>query len=257
MPNRDVQMTLEEAVSEVLSSLVGLDLTYDPDQDRFQSVTRFINRALRQVALEHDWSYYASTEEVGIARAGLQTIELSARLRPRVINDDAVRLVDDNNVTQVWAYFLPRDAIFKYGARSGLWASVTRTTITFSRKLSLAEDGLHIVVPVMREPLMFRLPPDNEPVPAPVLRQLVDFDYPDLIVAKASELYAATDPVMQPRVQTLEAKYKDLMYQLIERDERATDAPYVNEFLVPIQCDLEGRPGPATHGHPHADERWY
>lgn len=257
MPNRDVQMTLEEGVSEVLSSLTGLDLSYDPDQDRFQAVTRFINRALRQVALERDWSYYASTEEIGIARTGIQTVELSGRLRPRVINDDAIRLVNDDGVTLVWAYFLPRDAIFKYGGRAGLWASVTRSTVTFSRPFSLTEDGLRIVVPSMREPIMFRLPPDNDPVPAPVLRQLIDFDYPDLIVAKACELYAATDPVMQPRVQTLEAKYKDLMYQLIERDERATDSPYVNDFMLPMQSDIISGPGPGSHQHPHSDERWY
>ena len=36
MANRDVQMTLKDAVAEVLNFLTGLDLEYDPDQDRFQ-----------------------------------------------------------------------------------------------------------------------------------------------------------------------------------------------------------------------------
>jgi hypothetical protein len=54
-------------------------------------------------------------------------------------------------------------------------------------------------------------------------------------------------------VQTLEAQYKDLMYQLIERDDRATDSPFQNEFTVPVQNSLEG--GSVAHRHPHADER--
>ena len=50
--------------------------------------------------------------------------------------------------------------------------------------------------------------------------------------------------------------YKDLMYQLIERDDRTTDSPYLNEFAVPIISDINGSySGP--HGHPHADERWF
>ena len=95
MANRDVQMTLKEAVAEVLNFLTGLDLEYDPDQDRFQSITRTLNRALRAVALEHEWSYYSSTEEVGTFAEGVQDYDLNSSLRPRIINDDAVRLVGD------------------------------------------------------------------------------------------------------------------------------------------------------------------
>ena len=57
-------------------------------------------------------------------------------------------------------------------------------------------------------------------------------------------------------MQTLEAKYKDLMYQLVERDDRITDQPYLNEILVPISNSVLGGSSPLRHGHPHADERW-
>ena len=257
MANRDVQLTLENAVAETLHSLTGLDLSYDPVQDRFQSITRALNRALRLVALEHEWSCYTSTEEAGQAVEGAQDVELSSNLRPRIINDDAVRLVDDDDIVHVWAYILPRDALHKYAAREGLWVSVTRSTLTFSRPFFSGEAGLRIMVPVMREPTMFRLPKDGEDVPQSILRQLVDFDYPDLVIAKACQLMAETDPVMQPRVQSLEARYKDIMYQLIERDDRSTDSPYVNEFVIPMVGQLNGSPyRPLTHGHPHSDERW-
>jgi hypothetical protein len=46
------------------------------------------------------------------------------------------------------------------------------------------------------------------------------------------------------------------MYQIIEREGRFTDSPYLNEFLVPVQSDL-GSSGHASHPHhPHSDERW-
>ena len=118
------------------------------------------------------------------------------------------------------------------------------------------------MLPVMREPTMFRLPAqpedpeaDLEVVPDEIREQPVDFAYPDLIVLRAAYLYAQTDPIMQPRVQTLEAQYKDLMYQIIERDTRNTDTPYMNEWRLPIQSSLAG-PEPVFHGHPWADERW-
>lgn len=257
MGNRDVQMTLEQAVNEVLNSLTGLDLHYRADADRFQSITQTLNRALRTVALEREWSYYSSTKDIGLAQLGEQTVEIGVALRLRIINDDAVRLVDSNGQTRVWAYILPRDAIHKYGDRKGLWCSVTRSTITFTRPFVEGEAGLHVVVPVMREPVMFRLPRGSGAVSSRVLNQLVDFDYPDLIVAKAAQLVAASDPVMQPRVQTLEAQYKDIMYLLVERDERMTDSPYANEFNVPIVGSLQGAypGGSMAHLHPHSDER--
>lgn len=255
MANRDVQLTLDDAVAEVLQNLTGLDLEYDATLDRYQSITRTLNRALRAVALEHEWGYYASTEELGTVVAGTQTVELNSKQRLRVINDDGVRLVDDDGVTRVFAAILPRDAIFKYAGRNGLWASFTRTTLQFSRDFRSYEAGLRIMVPVMREPIPFRLPESGRDVPTSIRNQLVDFDYPDLVVAKASQIYAETDPVMQPRAQTLEARYKDMMYQLIERDERATDLPYLNEFFVPITNSIDGPCGISSHQHVHADER--
>ncbi len=256
MANKDTLLTLQEAVSEVLGTLTGLDLQYDPSLDRFQSITRALNRALRAVALEHEWSYYSSTEEAGVSVAGVQDLEISSSLRPRIINDDCIRLVTTDDTTVVWAYFLPRDALHKYAARAGLWASVTRTTIRFSRPFTTGEAGLRIMVPVMREPRMFRLPADSGATNR-VLKQPIDFDYPDLVVAKAAQYMAETDPVMQPRVQTLEAQYKDIMYQLISRDDGATDSPYENEFIVPIQSSLQGSSfNEHLHPHPHADERW-
>lgn len=258
MANRDVTLTLREAVDEVFSTLTGLDLTYDPQQDRFISVARHLNRALRMIALENEWSYFSSTEEAGVAVAGVETIELNGKLRPRIINDDAVRLVTDQGVVRRWAYFLPRDAIFKYGNRAGLWAAVTRTTLQFSRPFSLDEEGLHVMVPVMREPKMFKLPTAGENLSNQVLNQMLDFDYSDLVVAKAAQLYAETDPLMQPRVQSLESRYKDLMYQLIERDTQSSDSPFLNDYPIPMLASLDGSySDPLTHGHPHADERYH
>ncbi len=267
MSNPEIALTLDEAVKEVLSQLYGLDLNYRPELDRYRSVTRMLNKALRLNALEREWSYYAAVQSVGTVAANTRSVFLPASLRPRIINDDAVRLVryedDDSGHEHVvgWAYFLPRDAIHKYEFRKGLWCSITRQELYFSRYFTEAEDGLDIVLPVMREPLMFRLPemPEdpNDPipdVPAAIREQEIDFAYPDVIVMRAAALYAATDPVSQPRVQTLEAMHTDLRYQIIEREDRHTDSPYLNEFTVPIQSGLhEASP---FHGiHPHSDER--
>ena len=257
MANSDVSLTLQEAVAEVLQSLTGMDLEYAPELDRFQAITRTLNRALRAVALEHEWAFYASVEEAGNAVAGTSEVELNSKLRPRIVNDDAVRLVDSEGRVVRWAYFLPRDALHKYGSWTDLRVAVTRTTLTFSRPFTTGEAGLRIQVPVMREPKMFEVPEGNGEIPERVLNQPIDFDYPDLVMAKAMQLYAETDPVMQPRVQTLEAAYKDRMYQLVERDERFTDSPYLNDFFVPIQGSLDGvAQHPMMHGHPHSDERW-
>jgi hypothetical protein len=43
------------------------------------------------------------------------------------------------------------------------------------------------------------------------------------------------------------------MYQVIERDDRNTDSPYLNEFFVPVQSGLETHH--FYHHHPHSDER--
>lgn len=261
MGNTEVQMTLDECVEEVLGQLIGLELRYVPNMDRYRVVTRCLNRALRQNATEREWSYYSSHEEVGVAYAGVQDVELRSSVRPRIIGDDSVRLVDANGRAVVWASFLPRESIGKYGSRRGLWVSSTRTSLHFSRPFFQGEQGLRIEVPVMREPKMFRLPeaPEDDQgtipeVPDEVRNQLLDFDYPDLIIARAMYYYASTDPVMQPRAQTLQEEYKQLFYSLNERDDRNTDPPVMNDFNVPIQGDIFGTSSWPSHNQ-LADER--
>ena len=261
--NAQVEQTLEEAVAEVLGFLTGLDITYQPEMDRFRAITRQLNRALRLTALETEWSYYSSLEEVGRAHHGDRDFQIRSDVRPRIINDDAVRLVDENGDPRVWAYFLPRDALHKYAGRSDLRVAVTRSTITFSRPIGVHEHGLRIMVPVMREPKMLILPdaprtptdPNLPPtlVPQHLREQLIDFDRPDLITARAAFQYAQSDPVMQPRVQALEEQYNDLKYQLIEREERNTDSSYINDFRLGISGSIHGESS-FGHRHPHSDE---
>ena len=260
MSNPETELTLDDAVGEVLGMLTGLDLVYDPQYDRYRAITRTLNRALRAVAVEKEWSYFVSTLSVGTAVQGEDQLWLTSTQRPRIVNDDCVRLVNDEGVVRMWAYFLPRDAIHKYRGRTGLWVSHTRNALQFSRPFTAAEDGLEIQMPIMREPTMFRLPAQPEDpeaalvaVPQDVRDQLIDFQYPDLVILRAAFYYAQTDPVMQPRVQTIEAQYKDMMYQLLERDDRVTDSPYLNEFFVPIQNGIVGQS--FVHAHPHSDER--
>jgi hypothetical protein len=264
MVNVEVALTLDDAVADVLGQLVGLDLPYVPEQDRYYAVTRQINRALRAVALEAEWSYYSDVEEVGYAHEGDRIVPLRESIRPRIINDDAVRLVNDAGAAVVWAYFLPRDALSKYAAVPELKCAHTRSTLEFSRAFYASEEGLRIQVPIMREPRMFRLPerPENpaDPiitVPDDVREQYVDFDYPDLVVMKAAWFYAQSNPLWQPRVQTLEATYKDMMYALTERDSRNTDTPYQNEWDLGIDSGI--RPARVYSGRPTAnfDKRRY
>lgn len=260
--NVDTQMTLDEAVREVLTLEEGLDLSYEPESSRYYTITRFLNRALRLNALEVEWSYYSDIETVGTSRPGLRELTLRSAVRPRNLTDDAVRLATPDGQVRVWAYILPRDSLHKYPNRKGLWASVTRDRLTFSRPLTQFESGLQIQVPVMREPRMFRLPERPEtpeeavqPVPEETRNQLLDFSYPDLITVRAAALDAATSPTLQPRVPTLEENYKDLMYGLKERDESHSDAPYMNDFMVPIQNSIHGGSTAYHHPHPHSDER--
>jgi len=179
-------------------------------------------------------------------------VSLSPGLRPRIINDDAVRLADAKTGRPVeWAYFLPRDALHKYANHDVLRCAVTQQELIFSRPFRDWEEGLDILIPVMREPRMLRLPPVGEEVPEDILLQQVDFSYPDLTIARAAYFYAQTDPVMQPRVPTLENDYKTLMYQLIERDTSHTDTPYMNEFILPLESGLS--PTEGRHQHPHAN----
>lgn len=252
MSNPEVQLTLDDAVAEVLGMLTGLDLTYDPQLDRYRSITRQLNRALRANALESEWSCYASTVTVGSASEGDYQLHLAPTKRPRIINDDAVRLVDDQGVVVRWAYFLPRDALHKYQDRAGLWVAAEKTGLVFSRPFLDSEDGLEIQVPVMREPVMFRLPEAGAAVPDAIREQLIDFAFPDVIIARAAFYCAQADPVMQPRVPTLEEGYKTLLYQLIERDTQYTDSPYINETLVHVQNGLAGT-STGGHLHPHAN----
>ena len=258
--NPDLLLTLDEAVEEVLGQLTGLDLAYDPTYDRYRVIARALNRALRANALEHEWSWYAGTHSLGSAQAGVSAYALPNTIRPRVTLDDAARLVDTGGVVRTWAYFLPREALHKYGHRSGLWAAHMPDRILFSRPFGHGEVGLDIQIPVQREPVMFRLPrPPEDPedpieeVDDDVREQRIDFAYPDVITHRAAYLYAQTDPVMQPRVQTLEGAYKDLMYQAIERDTNFTDAPVQNEFLVPVQNGIY--PESRYRPYPLADER--
>lgn len=248
----ELTMSLEDAVGEVLTLLTGQALVYDSQFDRFRVITQHLNRALRNNALEKEWSYYSELLDLGSIYKGDQRFQIAADYRFRIINDDAARIVDDNGVPQAWAYFLPRDALHKYANRKGLWCSTTRTLLTFSRPLPAEYEEMHVELPVMREPRMFRLPAEPEDaVDLDVLEQQIDFDVPDVITARAAWLYAQTDPVMQPRVQTLEDGYKSLMYQAIERDDAMTESPYLNEFIVPVQGTIYGestqRPWPVAN----------
>ena len=254
--NLDVTMTLEEAVRDVLSILTGQELRYDPDMDRFRSITKHLNRALRSMALESEWSYYHAIERLDLTGAeGDTKFLITTDYRFRVISDDAVRILDSEDHPIAWAYFLPRDALHKYRNRGGLWCSVTRNELTLSRPLTTVTDyltGMTMEIPVQREPIPFRLPDDPTEAADPlVLAQELDFEFPDVVIARAAWLYAQTDPMMQPRVQTLEEQYKDMMYQLIERDTAFTDTPNQNEILVPVQGDIYGeslwRPWPVAN----------
>jgi len=264
MSNPDVRLTLDDSVQEVLGLLTGLDVNYDPEYDRYRTIARTLNRALRANALEHEWSYYSSVEVVGIAHAGDQDLALRSTIRLRSVGDDSVRFVTPNTQQVVeWAYLLPRDALHKYNGRyGGIWASATNGRLSFNRPLSAALEGLEIQLPVMREPKMFVIPkvPNDpeaplEPIDDETRDQELDFDYPDVVILRAAYMYAQTDPVMQPRVQTLEAQFNDLKYQLINRDDAHTDSPFMNDFFVPIANNIDGGSYGWNGRHPHSDER--
>lgn len=307
--NPHLRMTLDEAVGEVLNYLTGLDLHYIAELDRYRSITRTLNRALRLVSTEHEWSFYSALEDLGHLSAGQQSARLRSSRRPRILLDDSVRIVDEDGCIREWAYFLPRESLHKYRHRTGLWVASVGSDILFSRPIA-QEDGLKAYVPVMRDPRQLLIPsalesieelispppaipagaeliqlrnfhnpeiieewvsapglppyeytdPENslaqlELTPEQIRNQSIDFDFPDLIVLKAAFLYAQTDPIMQPRVQTLEGQYKDLFYALTERDTNHTDEPYRNDWRLPIQSSLRGDWFP--HQHPHSDERTY
>ena len=253
----EIEMSLDDGVAEIIGYLEGIDLQLIPEQDRYQSIVRQINRALRAVALENEWSYYSDVENVATISSESNILNLRKAIRPRMIGDDAVLIINPRT-TEVctWAYFLPRDAIHKYDGRDGLKVAYARQQLIFSRKFYASEFGYEVHVPVMREPRMFRLPPMGQTVPDELREQLIDFDYPDLVLMKAAYFYAQTDPLMQPRVQTLEANFKDLMYALIERDTRSTDVPYQNDYSLGIQSGIGGATD-HPYFRPVADERSY
>jgi hypothetical protein len=240
MSNVEVELTLDEAVDEVLGLLTGLDLTYAPELDRYRAITRQLNRAMRHNALENEWSYYATTLDLGTVSYGQREVLMPSSARARIIGDDSVRLVYPDGRVARFVYFLPRDALPKYERRIGLWCAVVRQSIWFSREITQIEqdEQLSVLVPVMREPKMFRLPEAGKKVASSIRKQPVDFPWPDVVIARAAWYYAQTDPVMQPRAQTLEDGYKDLMYQIIERDTSHTDTPYQNVFTLPIESGL-------------------
>lgn len=307
-----LSMTLDEAVAEVLNRLTGLDLTYLPELDRYRSITRMINRALRRNAMESDWSYYSALLDLGSPTAGSREVYLPRGLRPRIVQDDAVRLVDHNQHPHVWAYYLPREAIHKYDDRKGLWCSSTGDRLIFSRPFTEWEASLGLQLTIMREPRMVQMPTKSEsiedllePSPLPstitdnivqvrnfqypdvietwvfnpgevpyqltdpegsleglqltpraIRDQLIDFEYPDLITLLAAVEYAQTDPLLQPRVQTLEQQYKDFKFQVIGRDDSKTDMPYINDFNVPIHNSVHSTHYGWGERHPRTDERY-
>lgn len=262
--NPNVALTLDDAVAEVLGLTTGLDLQYRSDMDRYRAIVRQLNRALRNNALEKDWSCYSSNQQIDRVSTGMREITLRRSVRLRIVGDDAIQFRNRKGDTVHWAYILPRESIHKYSSREGLWASVEGNRITFSRNLPMDMEGLEIWAPVVREPRMFEIPlqtedPDEHPpeFPLEVRNTPLDFDYPDVIVLRAAYQYAQTDPLMQPRVQTIEAQYKNLMYQLLERDTRSTDSPYLNEFQVPMQGSIHASKSVFHHRHPHSDERLY
>lgn len=304
-------MTLDEAVGEVLNYLTGSDLHYIAELDRYRAIARTLNRALRLVAAEQEWGCYAAVEDMGQVTLGQTEIVHRRSRRPRIILDDSMRLVDAENNIHEWAYILPRESLHKYQGRTGLWVASTENKLEFSRPIQSKEVGLRALVPVMREPRQLLIPAtfdsiedldkdgEEDPLvlekivqlrnfhnpdiveewvidesaapyiytspessleklaltPEQVRLQKIDHSFPDLIILKAAFLYAGTDPVMQPRVQTLEGQYKDLFYALTERDTNHTDDPFRNDFVVPIQGSL--RDQRTNHAHPHADERRY
>src|SRR5690606_3495689 len=152
MSNSEVEMSLDEAVDEVLGLLTGLDLAYSSEFDRYRAIARQLNRALRNNAMEHEWSYYSTVLDLGPAVPGMREVHLPSGLRARVIKDDSVRFVTADGVPMVWAYILPRDALHKHSSKPLLYASVTRRVVEFSKALSPKFSGLSIQLPVMREP---------------------------------------------------------------------------------------------------------
>lgn len=246
-----VTMSLRDAVNEVHNVLTGLDLSYDERYDIFHATVRQINRSLRKVALEDEWAWYTEDVDAGTSTEGQTTVELDSAYRPRVQQDDAVRLVNADGLPVKWAYYLPRDSLNKTTYRPELRVAFTRNQITFNRPLLKAEAGLQIVVPAMREPRQTRIPDSGIRLTDADLNRALDCEYPDLIVSHAAWQISMSNPVYQPRAQTLEGEFSDLKYALTERNTNHSDSPMRNSF-VPSYGDPYLNP---THAHPHSDRR--
>lgn len=246
MPN---ELTLQDAILEVHNVLTGLNLSFVDNTDIFHATARQINRSLRHITLENEWGWYAVEHDAGLSTEGQTEIQLPRSLRPRIEPDDAVRFTygGPDGATVAWAYFLPRDSTSKYEYQRVLKVQATRNTIRFSRPLLKSESGLSLIVPAMREPRQFELPPSGEEFKQTQLIAKLDFEFPDLIVAHAVWQLSLSNPLYQPRAQTYEGLYNDLKYPLISRDTVHNDAPYINDFNLGI-----GEEPNSWHGHPHS-----
>lgn len=246
-----VQLGLSEAVNEIHNILTGLDLQYEDRMDVFHATVRQVNRSLRQVALEDEWAWYVEEVDAGTSAEGMTEVELHSSYRPRVQQDDSVRLVNSDGITLYWAYYLPRDSLNKQMYRPELRVAFTKNVITFSRPLQRFESGLSIIVPAMREPKQTRIPESGQRLSTADLARAIDAEYPDLIVAHAAWKMAMSNPVYQPRSQTLEEEFNDLKYALTERNTNHSDSPMRNTFVPSYGDPYLAIP----HGHPHSDRR--
>ena len=91
--SKEVEMNLDQAVAEVSALLNGIELTLDHNQERYRVIARFINHALRDVALEVEWSYYSDYENVGISHEHIRLVHLRHSLSTRFMKDFAFRMV--------------------------------------------------------------------------------------------------------------------------------------------------------------------
>lgn len=247
-----VALSLQEAVAEVHNILTGLDLEYDDRYEIFHATVRQINRSLRQVALLEDWGWYSELVLSGVTHEGQTVIELDALYRPRINQGDCVQLVDPNTgLTWHWAYYLPRDSLSRHTHRSELRVAFVRNTLMFSRPIQRFESGYEILVPAMREPQQTTIPESGKQLSDAELNRPIDFEFPDLVVAHAAWQISLSNPVYQPRAQTLEAAYDDVRYALSERDSNHSDSPLRNDF-TPSYGDPYLR---VPHRHPHSDRR--
>ena len=246
-----VSMSLKDAVNEVHNILTGLDLTYEDRYDVFHATVRQINRSLRSVALEDEWAWYTEDADLGTTTEGQTEVDLMASYRPRVQQDDAVRLVNSDGHVVVWAYYLPRDSLNKYLYKPELRVAFVRNQIVFSRPIQLYESGLQIIVPAMREPRQTKIPDPGQRMTDAELNRALDFEYPDMIIAHAAWQISMSNPVYQPRAQTLEEGFKEYKYSLTERNTNHSDSPLRNNFVPSY-----GDPYLTTpHRHPHSDRR--